>query len=542
MNRESLTVDVLIIGAGPAGLSAAIRIMQLSQSQNRPISVTVLEKAAEVGAHNLSGAVLDPKALDELLSDWMHRDSPLKTPVTQDAFLLLTQHRAWHLPTPACMKNQGNYIVSLGIFCRWLAKQAEDLGVNIFPGFSAVQVLYDDTGKVCGVATGDKGLDKSGNLTARYQAGLEIYATHTLFAEGCRGSLTQTLIEKFHLTQQSQPQTYALGIKELWEVAPEQHRPGHVYHFVGWPLDRYTYGGSFLYHLEKNQVVVGFVVGLDYRNPYLDPYEELQQFKTHPTICQTFKGGRRLAYGARSLNEGGWQSIPDLSFPGGTLIGDCAGVLNVSRIKGIHTSMKSGMVAAECLMEKAVHQEIPTFKATMLNTWVGQELYGARNIRPSFYWGLWVGLAYSAIDMYLFGGKAPWTLSHRKADHVSLKPAKNAKKIHYPKHDQVLTFDKLSSVYLSNIHHTENQPCHLVLKNPNQAIAVNYAIYDAPETRYCPAGVYEILSVNILGAHPQLQINAANCLHCKACDIKDPTQNIRWVPPEGGDGPNYEAM
>ena len=542
MNRESLTVDVLIIGAGPAGLSAAIRLMQLSQSQSHPISVTVLEKANEVGAHSLSGAVLDPKALYELLPDWIHQDSPLKTLVTQDAFLLLTQHRAWHLPTPAVMRNQGSYIVSLGLFCRWLAKQAESLGVNIFPGFAAVEVLYDDGGKVCGVTTGDKGLDKAGNLTTRYQAGLDIYATHTLFAEGCRGFLTQTLIDKFHLNENAQPQTYALGVKELWEVAPEQHRLGHVLHSVGWPLDRDTYGGSFLYHLEKNQVAVGFVVGLDYRNPYLDPYEELQQFKTHSAICETFKGGRRLAYGARSLNEGGWQSIPDLSFPGGTLIGDCAGFLNVPRIKGIHTSMKSGMVAAKCLMEKTVRQEIPAFKATILNTWVGQELYGARNIRPSFHWGLWIGLAYSAIDMYLFKGKTPWTLTHRHPDHTYLNPAKNAYKIRYPKHDQVLTFDKLSSVYMANIHHTEHQPCHLVLKDPDQTITVNYTIYDAPETRYCPAGVYEIISVNMADNQPKLQINAANCLHCKACDIKDPTQNIRWTPPEGGDGPSYEAM
>jgi electron-transferring-flavoprotein dehydrogenase len=420
-----------------------------------------------------------------------------------------------------------------------LALQAENLGVNIFCGFAATQVLYDANGRVRGVMTGDKGVDRLGNPTARYQPGMEIYATQTLFAEGCRGSLTKTLMQRFDLQQGVSPQTYAIGVKELWEVPATQHKPGLVMHSVGWPLEADTYGGSFLYHLEKQQIAVGFVVGLDYKNPYLDPYEELQRFKTHPTIRSIFKDGKCLAYGARALSEGGWQSIPRLNFPGGLLIGDCAGFMNVKRIKGIHTSMKSGMLAADVLMRcEDFSAEAENFKNLILQSWVGEELYVARNIRPAFrHFGLWGGLAYSALDTYVLKGKAPWTWSHSTQDHTTLQAAKNSQKIIYPSHDHILTFDKSQAVYLSHTHHAENQPCHLQLKDQSVAIHTNYAVYDAPETRYCPAGVYEILFDD--AKNPRLQINATNCIHCKTCDIKDPTQNINWQPPEGGDGPAY---
>lgn len=544
MTQESIHFDVLIVGAGPAGLSAAVRLAQLSQAKNRQLSICVVEKAAEVGAHSLSGAILDPKALNELLPDWQKRGAPLMTPAEKDSFLFLTEKKSWHLPTPSVMRNQGNYMISLGHFCLWLAAQAQQDGVNIFPGFAAVRVLYDEAGKVCGVATGDKGRDKQGQPTSRYQAGIHIYATQTLFAEGCRGSLSKTLIKHFQLDRHSQHQTYALGIKELWEIPDDQHHPGHALHSVGWPLDQRTYGGSFLYHLEKNQIAIGFVVGLDYANPYLDPYEELQRFKTHPDIRNIFKNGRRLSYGARALNEGGWQTIPNLSFPGGMLIGDSAGFLNVPRIKGIHTSMKSGMIAAELLMETEsdLPVEVSTFRQTILQSWVGEELYAARNIRPAFHGGLWAGLAYSALDLYLFKGRVPWTMHYNRYDHQCFESAKRSHKIVYPKHDNVLTFDKLTSVYASNTHHQEDQPCHLVLKHPDLAVEVNYRIYDSPETRYCPAGVYEMFSSSTPDVLPRLQINAANCVHCKACDIKDPKQNINWHPPEGGNGPNYGSM
>jgi len=565
--KESISFDILIIGAGPAGLSAAIRLAQLAQAQQRTLSIAVLEKAAEVGKHSLSGAVLDPKALNELLPDWKNQGAPLNTPAIHDDFLLLSENKRWHLPVPSVMKNTGNYIISLGVFCQWLAKQAEQLGVSIFPGFAATEILYDEAGNIIGVTTGDKGVDKNGEHTSRYQPGMDIFAQHTLFAEGCRGSLTKTLWhqERFsglglsdscagiakrgtgmshgakdQSTESFPLQTYGIGVKELWEIQPHQHKLGHVMHSVGWPLDSHTYGGSFLYHLDNNRIAVGMVIGLDYSNPYLDPFEELQRFKTHPAIRDIFKNGRRLEYGARALNEGGWQAMPRLHFPGGSLIGDCAGFMNVSRIKGIHTSMKSAMIAAELLMAADdLSIELMNFNETIKQSWVGKELYAARNIRPAFQWGLWAGLLYSGIDMYLLGGKAPWTLRYKKPDYQCLKPAKNSKKIIYPKPDNVLTFDKLSSVYLSNIHYTENQPCHLVLKNPSLAIDINDKVYDSPESRYCPSGVYEIVNQH---GEPHLQINSGNCIQCKTCDIKDPRQNINWQPPEGGDGPNYNEM
>lgn len=541
MARESIHFDVVIIGAGPAGLSAAIRLAQLAKIKQRELSIAILEKGASVGSHILSGAVIDPIALNELLPDWQAQGAPLNTPATDDQFLLLTANNGYRLPTPRAMHNKGNHIISLGKLCQWLAQQAESLGVNIFTGFAAAGIHYDESGRVCGIATGDQGIDKNGEKTAQYQPGVDIYAKQLLFAEGCRGSLTKMLMQRFDLCKNAQPQTYAIGVKELWEIPVAQHQPGKVLHTIGWPLDNQTYGGSFLYHLENQQVAVGFVVGLDYSNPYLDPYEELQRFKTHPKIRSIFQQGRRINYGARALNEGGWQSIPQLHFPGGLLIGDCAGFLNVPRIKGIHTSMKSGMIAAEILMaqDDLAAVNLPDYQTAIQNSWIGKELYQARNVRPAFHWGLWAGLAYSAFDQYVLQGKAPWTLSHGAPDHARLKLAKNSIKIDYPKHDHQLTFDKLESLFVSNTHHAENQPCHLQLKDPRIAIEKNLADYDAPETRYCPAGVYEIVDRDIM---PRLQINAANCLHCKTCDIKDSTQNINWVPPEGGGGPDYGQM
>lgn len=534
MPRERMEYDVLIVGAGPAGLAAAIRLKQLRPAT----SVCVIEKGSEVGAHILSGAVFEPRALDELLPDWRQRGAPLLTPAIDDRFLLLTQRRAWRLPTPTPMRNHGNYIVSLGNLCRWLAKEAEAAGVEIYPGFAGAEVLYDTDGCVAGVATGVMGIGKDGQATAAFQPGVELHARLTLFAEGCRGSLAKSLEARFDLRAGCDPQSYGIGIKELWEVAADRHRPGRVVHTIGWPLDARTYGGSFLYHLENNQVAVGFVIGLDYANPYLDPFEEFQRFKTHPAIRPTLAGGRRIAYGARALNEGGFQSIPALSFPGGHLIGCAAGFLNVPKIKGSHTAMKSGMVAAETVARQLAG-EPADFRRALTASWVWPELRKVRNIRPGFRWGLWAGLAHAAFDTYILRGKAPWTL-RQTADHLALKRAAAAQPIAYPKPDGAVSFDRLSSVYLSNVLHEENQPPHLRLRRPEDAIAVNYALYDSPETRYCPAGVYEIVKSPLGAAH--LQINAANCVHCKTCDIKDPTQNIDWTVPEGGGGPNYPNM
>jgi len=540
MERDRMEYDVLIVGAGPSGLAAAIRLKQLAAEAGREISVCIIEKGSEVGAHILSGAVFEPRALNELLPDWRARGAPLLTPATEDRFLLLTRQHAVRLPTPPPMHNQGNYVISLANLCRWLGKEAEALGVEIYAGFAGAEVLYDEQGRVGGVATGAQGIGKDGQPTAQFQPGVELLAKETLFAEGCRGSLTKTLEKRFDLRRDSGPQTYGIGIKELWEVAPAQHQPGLVIHSVGWPLDAATYGGSFLYHLENSQVAVGFVIGLDYDNPYLSPFEEFQRFKTHPAIRSTFLGGRRIAYGARALNEGGFQAIPRLSFPGGLIIGCAAGFLNAAKIKGSHTAMKSGMVAAETVFRRLSGDAAADYQAALAASWLWPELHAVRNIRPGFRWGLWGGLAHAAIDTYLFRGKAPWTLRHG-ADYLHLKKARDAKPIAYPKPDGVVTFDRLSSVFISNTNHEENQPAHLQLREPQRAIAVNYALYDSPEQRYCPAGVYEILKDGD-GKSPRLQINAQNCVHCKTCDIKDPTQNIDWVVPEGGGGPNYPNM
>ena len=546
IERESMQYDAVIVGAGPAGLSAAIRLKQLAEKDGREISVCVVEKGSEVGAHILAGAVIDPKALNELLPGWRENGAPLNCPVSEDKVLFLTKQRAFKLPVTPCFQNHGNYVVSLGLLTRWLAEQAENLGVEIYPGFAAAEILYHADGSIKGIATGNMGVGKAGEATEMFQAGMELHAKQTLFAEGCRGSLSKQLIRRFELDKHSQPQTYGIGIKEIWEIPAEKSQPGLVMHSTGWPLDSKTYGGAFLYHLNDNQVAVGFVVGLDYQNPYLSPFKEFQRFKTHPEIRKTFEGGRRIAYGARSLSEGGLQSLPKLTAPGALLIGDAAGFLNVPRIKGIHTAMKSGMLAAEAVLavlDENDHaessREAASYQTLFEQSWLYRELHEVRNVRPSFKWGMWPAFAYTGLEQYLFKGRTPWTISHHGTDHGSLKKAADCKPIDYPKPDGVLTFDRLSSVFLANVSHEENQPVHLQLADPQAAIGINLREYASPETRYCPAGVYEIVQEN---GSPKLQINAANCVHCKTCDIKDPTQNITWVCPEGGSGPNYGAM
>jgi len=543
VQRESMEYDVVIVGGGPSGLACAIRLKQLAAEANRELGVCLIEKGSEVGAHILSGAVIEPRSLNELFPDWKEQGAPLKTPVTEDRVMLLTETGGIRLPLPPFLHNEGNYIISLGNLCRWLGQQAEALGVEIYPGFAAAEVLYHEDGSVKGVATGDMGIGKDGQHTENYQLGVELHARQTVFAEGCRGSLTKTLFERFKLREGVEPQTYGIGIKELWEVAPEKHRPGFVFHSIGWPLDSRTYGGAFLYHLEDRLVSIGFVVGLDYRNPHLSPFDEFQRFKTHPEIRPTLEGGRRVAYGARAISEGGFQAVPKLTFPGGLLVGDTAGFLNVPKIKGTHLAMKSGMTAAEALIDVLRDdgpREVTAYPERLRKTWLWDELYRVRNIRPAFYRGLWAGVTYAGIDQYLFRGKAPWTFRVH-ADHNRLGKAADYPKIDYPKPDGVVTFDKLSSVYISGTNHEENQPSHLTLRDASVPITVNLALYDAPEQRYCPAGVYEIVR-DADGSNPRLQINAQNCVHCKTCDIKDPTQNINWVVPQGGEGPNYPNM
>lgn len=545
IERDSMQYDVVIVGAGPSGLSAAIRLKQLAAKAEREISICVVEKGSEVGAHILSGAVIDPRTLSELFPDWQALGAPLTRSVTEDKVLFLTENKAFKLPTTPSFNNHGNYIISLGQLCRWLAEQAENLGVEIYPGFAASEILYHADGSVKGIATGNMGVGKDGEPTGNFQPGMELWAQQTIFAEGCRGSLSKQIIKQFALDRDSQAQTYGIGIKEIWEVPAEQCQPGLVVHSTGWPLDSKTYGGSFIYHLDNNQVAVGFVVGLDYQNPYMSPFEEFQRFKTHPEIRKTFENGRRIAYGARALVEGGLQSLPKLSFKGGVLVGDAAGFLNMPRIKGIHTAMKSAMLAAEAvfpvLAEEAGENgaEAVAYNDLFKQSWLFEELHAARNIRPAFKWGLWPAIVYNGLEQYVFKGKTPWTISHHGSDHKSLKKASACQPINYPKPDNKLTFDRLSSVFLANVSHEENQPSHLKLANPDTMIKVNHCEYASPETRYCPAGVYEIVQEN---GGPKLQINAQNCVHCKTCDIKDPTQNITWVCPEGGGGPNYGAM
>lgn len=543
MSRESMEFDVVIVGAGPAGLSASIRLAQLSQKQGVPLNICIIDKSATIGGQILSGAVLEPRALNELIPDWQQKNPPSHTPVTEDHFNFLTNKHRVRLPTPPQMHNKGNYIISLGQFCQWLGTQAESLGVNVFPGFAATDIIYEND-RVCGIITGDKGLDRFGQPKPNFQPGIELRAKQIVFAEGCRGSLTKTLFSRYALNDGVNPQTYGIGIKELWEIPDNLHVAGKVEHSIGWPLDNKTYGGSFMYHFDKNLLSIGFVIGMDYQNPYLNPYEEFQRFKTHPAVYPLLEKGRRIAYGARTLIEGGLQSIPKLTFPGGVIIGDGAGFLNVAKIKGIHNSMKSGMVAAESLfseLQQSIVKECVAYSDALKVSWVWNDLYLVRNIRPAFKWGLWPALAYSAIDTYLLRGHAPWTFQHKQPDHLSLKKANQCEKISYPKHDNKVTFDLPSSVFLSNIHYEENQPFHLKLKSRHEVpIVVNLNEFASPESRYCPAGVYEILHNE--KNEPRLMINGGNCIHCKACDIKDPTQNITWTPSEGGSGPEYRMM
>ena len=532
--REAMEFDVLIVGAGPAGLAAAIRLKQLSPE----ITVCVVEKGGEVGAHILSGAVLEPRALDELLPDWREDQPALTTPAGEDRFMLLTERRAIKLPTPPQMNNHGNYIVSLGNVARWLAVRAEALGVEIYPGFAASETIIED-GVVKGVVAGVMGITRESEEGPNYQPGMELRAAWTLFAEGCRGSLTKKLFDTYQLNAGVQPQTYAIGLKELWQIPKERHTPGLVWHSTGWPLKSDTYGGSWLYMLGEDLVSVGFVVGLDYPNPWLNPFQEFQRFKTHPAVRPMLDGGKRISYGARALNEGGFQSIPKLIFPGGALIGDTAGFLNVPKIKGTHTAMKSGMVAAEAIFEALETRPalLEGYPQKLQASWLWDELKGVRNIRSGFAkFGMWGGLVNAALDTYVLRGKAPWTMGHH-SDHETLMLAKDAPKIEYPKPDGILTFDLLSSVFISNANHEEDQPAHLKLRDPGRWLPENFEKYASPESRYCPAGVYEAVTDGD-GGH-RLQINAQNCVHCKTCDIKDPTQNIDWCTPEGGGGPNY---
>ena len=547
MERESMEFDVLIVGGGPAGLAAAIRLKQMADAAGTELAICLIEKAAEIGAHILSGAVMDPRALTELIPDWKEKGAPLNTEVSEDKVLFLTETGGRATPNallPDCFVNHGNYIVRLGNVVKWLGEQAEAMGIEVYPGFAGAEILFDENGAVKGVATGDMGLTREGEQGPNFQPGMELHAKYTLFAEGCRGHLGKQLETKFELRKEADPQTYGIGIKELWEVSPEQHQPGLVVHTAGWPMDNATYGGGFVYHLEENLVAIGYVVGLNYSNPYLSPFEEFQRYKTHPMIRGYIEGGKRLAYGARAITAGGLQSLPKLTFPGGGLIGDDAGFLNAARIKGSHAAIKSGMLAAEAafaaLAEARERDELTAYPEAFENSWLHEELHKTRNFKPYMKKGLVLGSLLFGIDQKLFGGKVPWTLSNT-ADHTALKLASECTPIDYPKPDGKLTFDRLSSVFLSNTNHEEEQPCHLQLKDNDVPIEINLTRFDAPEQRYCPAGVYEIVK-DESGSNPRLQINAQNCVHCKTCDIKDPTQNINWVVPQGGEGPIYQGM
>lgn len=545
--RESMEYDVVVVGAGVAGLSAAIRLKQLAEEKGRDVSVCVLEKGSEVGAHILSGAVFDPKALDELIPDWADKGAPLNVPVTENHHWVLTKSKHYaipHLFTPPFMHNKGTYTLSLGNLTRWLAGQAEAAGVEIFPGFAAAEVLFNDDGSVKGVATGDMGVARDGTHKPDYQPGMELHARYTFFAEGARGHLTKELTRIFDLRKESGPQVFGIGIKELWDVPADQHKPGRVIHTQGWPLDD-AWGGGFLYHQENGQVALGFVTALDYRNPYLSPFEEFQRWKTHPAIRAEIEGGKRISYGARAINEGGWQSVPQLAFPGGALVGCAAGFVNVPRIKGSHTAMKSGMLAAEAAFEAVAADRradvLASYEPAVRSSWIADELKTVRNAQPAVAkWGSTIGTVFAGFDMWLnfLKIRTPWTLKHH-ADHSQIGRKEHYHPIDYPKPDGKISFDRLSSVFLSNTNHEEDQPIHLTLKDPKVPITVNLACYDSPEQRYCPAGVYEIVEES---GSPRLQINAQNCVHCKTCDIKDPTQNINWVVPEGGGGPNYPNM
>jgi len=544
IERESMEFDLLVVGAGPAGLAAAIRAKQQAAQAGTELSVCVIEKAAEIGAHILSGAVMDPRALTELLPDWASTGAPLDTPVAEDRMLFLSETGARSLPhalLPQSFHNDGNYIVRLGHVVKWLGEQAEALGVDVFAGFTGAQLLIED-GKVAGVITGDMGLTRDGEQGPNYQPGMALRAKYTLFAEGCRGHLGKELEQRFNLREGVDPQTYGLGLKELWEVPAAQSQPGLVVHTAGWPVDNATYGGGFIYHLKGNLVAIGYVVGLNYSNPHLSPFEEFQRYKTHPAIRTHIEGGQRLSYGARAITAGGLQSLPKLVFPGGALIGDDAGFLNAARIKGSHAAIKSGMLAADAAVEAITagraQDALAAYPENFRISWLRDELYRTRNFKPYMKKGLWMGAFLYGAEQLLFKGAVPWTLRNT-ADHTSLQPAASCTPIDYPKPDGVLTFDRLSSVFLSSTNHEEDQPCHLRLKDAAVPITVNLAAYDAPEQRYCPAGVYEIVREQ---SGPRLQINAQNCVHCKTCDIKDPTQNITWVTPQGGEGPIYNGM